>query len=286
MHTALFFLLLLYALSLVYMLVWGLFTALKTPDDFRLNVLGIPEGAPWNWAFDNFAMVAKYLSIPAVKNGITVHVSFVQIIGNTLMYVIGSSLVAVFVPCAVAYVTARFPGKMSSLIYTVVIVTMVLTVVGAYPSEIQLLKTLRLYDTIYGIIIQRASFLSMYYLVFYAASKSLPNDFFEAAYVDGASEWKVMIRIMLPLVRNILFTVFLIKFIEFWNDYQFPLLYMPGRPTLSYGLYYISNSIINELNNTPGRMAGCIMILLPILILFSLFANKLMDNVAMGGIKE
>ena len=94
-----------------------------------------------------------------------------------------------------------------------------------------------------------------------------------------------MARIMLPLVRNTFFTVFLIKFVELWNDYQVPLLYLPSRPTLSFGLYFVSNYTGNTISTVPLRMAGCIIILLPILALFIAFKEKLMGNITMGGVK-
>jgi ABC-type glycerol-3-phosphate transport system permease component len=91
---------------------------------------------------------------------------------------------------------------------------------------------------------------------------------------------------MLPLVANVFSTIMLINFIGLWNDYQTPLLFLPSHPTLAYGIYELSNSYLQGLNNVPMRMAGCIVMVLPILALFLAFKNKLMNNVSMGGIKE
>ena len=128
------------------------------------------------------------------------------------------------------------------MIYTVVVVTMVLPVVGNTASELQLVKALGIFDTIPGNWIQKFNFLGMYYLVFYATFRGIPNDFAEAAYVDGAGETHVMVRIIFPLVANIFVTVMLIKFIGFWNDYQTPLLFLPTHPTIAYGVYYLTVS--------------------------------------------
>lgn len=169
--------------------------------------------------------------------------------------------------------------------YVIVIVTMVLPIVGNYPSELQLLRTLNLYNTFWGVWLQKANFLGMYFLVFYAIFKNMPNDFAEAAQIDGASEFTIFFRIMLPLCATTFFTVMLIRFIEFWNDYQIPLLYMPSHPTLSYGLYSVYTSSSNELNNVPMRMASTIMVIIPIIVLFLCFKNRLMGNISMGGLK-
>ena len=79
-------------------------------------------------------------------------------------------------------------------------------------------------------------------------------------------------------------TVFLIKFIEFWNDYSTPLLYLPTHPTLAYGVQDMSTN--GDINKVLERIASCMVLALPITILFIVFRNKIMGNVTMGGVKE
>lgn len=276
-----FILLIIYSVGLLYPMFWGVMTSVKEQYDFLENPLGFPS----TFAFGNFGAIFSNFSVPAKFGDYQVQQNFWQLLLNTLLYVVGSSFVATLVPCIVAYVTSKFPGKFSSIIYAVVIAVMMIPIVGSYPSEITLLQTLGLYNTIWGAWIQKANFLGMYFLVFFAAFKGIPKDYGEAAEIDGAGEVQVFLRIMLPIIRNVFFTVFLIKFVEFWNDYQMPLLYLPGYPTLSYGLYYISNYTTNAISTVPVRMAGCIIVLLPILALFIAFSEKLMGNLTMGGIK-
>ena len=110
--------------------------------------------------------------------------------------------------------------------------------------------------------------------------------------MDGASELTVMVRIMIPLVRNVIMTVMLIRLIEFWNDYQMPLLYMPSRPTLAYGAWWLGTANSSTTGSTdeffevPYRMTACSIVVVPILILFILFKEKIIGNVSMGGVKE
>ena len=273
--------LLVYSISVLLPLLWGLLASIKSVDEFRLNILGIPQ----DWAFGNFPFVIKYFAVPANVRGFMRTVGLAEMIYNTILYVTGSALLSAAVPCLTAYLCSKFPCFLSRFVYGTVIITMILPIVGAYPSELQVLRNLGLYDTFYGMWVQRANFLGMYFLIFFAAFKGIPKEFSEAAYVDGASEMSLMLRIQFVLVRNTFFTVFLIRFIEFWNDYQAPLLYMPGHPTLSYGLYYLSYSTINGLNNIPMRMAGTILVIVPILSLFIAFKERIMGNMTMGGIK-
>ena len=204
----------------------------------------------------------------------------------TLLYAVGAAFFTTFVCCLVAYVTSRFNFVFNKVVYGIVIVTMTLPIVGSLPSEIQMLKMLNLYDNIVGMWVLKSNLLGLYYLVFYSTFKSLPKDYSEAAYIDGASNFVVFVRIGLPLVRNIFFTIMLIKFIEFWNDYTATLTYMPSYPTLAFGLYEYSFSAAPEINNTPMRMAGCFVLAVPILIVFLFTHDRMMSNLSMGGVKE
>ena len=190
-------------------------------------------------------------------------------------------------PCLVSYACVKFDGYFySKILNYIVIVTMILPIVGAYPSMIQVLNTLGLFDTILGIWLQKFNFLGIYFLTFSAAYKGIPKEFSEAAYIDGASEWQTLLSIILPLVRNMFFTVFLIHFVEMWNDYQVSLLYTPSYPTLARGVYEISRKTAGELATVPVRMMACMILVIPILVLFIAFHNRLMGNVSMGGVKE
>ncbi len=277
----------LYAVSMFIPIFWGVMTALKSPAQFRLDKLGLPDGHIWQWQWENFRTVMENFVVRGVtRDRVRFEAGVGQMILHTLLYAGAGSFVNVGVTCLTAYLTVRFPCRLSKIICGIVIVTMILPIVGAYPAEIQMLQALAIYDTIPGSWLQKANFLGMYFLVFHALFRSQPKEYTEAAYIDGASELAVMVYVVFPLIRTTFLTVVLIKFIEFWNDYQTPLLYLPSHPTLAYGIYSLSNSTINNLNNVPMRMTGCVMMVMPILILFIVFRNRLIGNISMGGIKE
>ena len=282
LNAVVFVILAIYSVSMLYPMFWALITSVKEQYDFLDNVLGLPSKV----MIENFRVVFEHYSVPAENNGIQEYHGFWQMFIDTILYVGGSSMMATLVPCITAYAVAKFPHKkMSSIIYGTVIVTMMIPIIGSYPAEINMLQNLGLYNTLLGAWIQKANFLGVYFLVFHASFKGLAKDYSDAAEIDGANEFTVMAKIMLPLVKNAFFTVLLVKFVEFWNDYQMPLLYLPGKPTLSYALYYVSNYTSNMISTVPLRMAGCIIILIPILVLFIAFSDKLMGNITLGGIK-
>ena len=90
----------------------------------------------------------------------------------------------------------------------------------------------------------------------------------------------------MPIAKSTFFAVWLIHFISYWNDYQAPLLYLPSKPTISYGLYRLSNSTDNGLNYVPMRMIGVVMLVVPVLTLYLIFKNKILKSIALGGSKE
>ena len=100
--------------------------------------------------------------------------------------------------------------------------------------------------------------------------EQLPKGVFEAAKIDGAGNLTIMLRIIIPLVRNMILTIFLLQFITFWNDYQTALVFIPAFPTISLGLYYMSISSDDRLSQVPLRLSCCILVMLPILALFLL----------------
>ena len=115
----------------------------------------------------------------------------------------------------------------------------------------------------------------------------MPDTYAEAAEIDGASRYKVLCSIVIPLSIKIISTVWLLQFVHFWNDYQTPLLYMPTKPTLAYGIYYLCHETARgQLANVPTKAAGCMILAIPLICLFIAFKEKLMGNISMGGIKE
>lgn len=271
-----------YALSMIYALFWCFMTSMKSVDEFRINIVGLPK----QWTFENYLIVLDNFVIEyTTEQGTMGKVYIEEQFLNTVIYVAGASIMSTLIPCITAYLCSKFDFALSKIVYGIVLTVMVLPIIGSYPSEMQIMKTLGLYDTFFGVFIQKASFLGMYFLVFYSTFRGIPDDYAEAAQLDGASEWSILLRIMLPLVRNVFFTVMLLQGITFWNDYQVPMLYLPSHLPLSYGLYYIANAGKNEMYYVSPRMAGTVVVILPILIVFLIFKDKLMGNISMGGIK-
>lgn len=272
--------LVLYAVSLLLPLLWAFMTSFKLQSDFRLNVLGFPDPPAWNYSF-----VLSQFKVPVTTEAGVTEITMGRMYVYTIAYAAGCAFFNTLVPCVTAYCCARFRKKLSSILYTANIVTMILPIVGSLPAELQMARTLGLYDRIWGLWIMKANFLGTYFLVFHAGFRSLPLTYTEAAEIDGAGSFRIFFRIILPLVKNIFFTVLLVNFIAFWNDYQVPLLYMPRYPTLANGVYMLATTTENNLATVPMRMTGAMLLFLPIFCLFVIFQKRLLGSLTMGGIK-
>ena len=290
--------LIVYSIVLLYLIFWAVLTSVKTNTEFVMNrnYWGLPIDpntnetlSPLKWAWENYSKIVKFFDLSGLqRNGRNITVPFGTQIFYTLAYSIGCSLLGTIAPCLVAYATSKFNYRFNRVIEIVVIITMIVPVVGSQVSMVSLLYSLNIYDTFVALYLQKFYFANMYYLVFSAVFKGVSKEYYEAAHIDGASELTVMVRIAFPLVITSFALTMLLYFIQYWNDYSTLLIYAPSHPTISYGLYRVMTDSTggSERGATPVQMAGCVLIVIPVMILFLIFRNKLMGNFTIGGVKE
>lgn len=271
----------LYSLTLILVLVWGFLASLKSQDEFFYNSM------PWFKEKIDFKYFKALLSfeVNLAADGFGNSYAYLdQMFLNSITYSLGCATVSTLSPLVVAYVASKYPYKMSNVLPKIVLVVMVVPIVGSTTSMLEIVKFLNIYDTYIGSLILKAGFTNLYFLVFYSAFKTLSWEYAEAAFVDGASHFRVMFGIMLPLVGPIVFSVFLIFFVSYWNDWQTLYTYYPSHPTAALGLFYFNRSPKTSSQETM-LLTGCLLVTIPVLILFLIFREKLMGNITMGGIK-
>lgn len=270
-----------YVISMAVPLLWAFFTSFKSNPEFRLNVIGLPK--EWAW---NYETVFEQFTVRVNTDTGVVNIGMGLMYVYSVLYAVGCAFFNTLVPCTTSYCCARFSHwHFSKLVYAAVIVTMALPIVGNLPSEIRVAKALGLYDQIWGLWVMKANFLGMYFLVFYNSFKSMAVGFREAAKIDGAGNFRIFMNVEFPLIKNTFFTVMLINFITYWNDYQGALIYLPSYPTIALGMYWVANSPENVMSAMPMRMTGAMMMLIPILVIFLIFHKRLLNNLTVGGLK-
>lgn len=268
-----------YCLSMLYILFFGLVNSLKDATDYEWNNPFAFPNSEFGWKFGNYAKVFKDFNVFTV-GGKQVYLPSMFL--NSLLYAGLMSLFCMATQVITAYAVAKYDFKGKRLIYGVAIVVMLLPIIGSLASEVQIANFFGFRNNLIGVCIMKCKYPGIYFLVFYATFKSLPWTFAEAAQIDGAGHFRTFIQIMLPLIRSTLFAVFILLFIEHWNDYYTPMVFLPEKPTMSYGLFIFQT---DNKASTPIQLAACILACVPILIVFAAFKDKIMSNVTMGGIK-
>ncbi len=329
--------LIIYSLCVIFSLLWGIMTSLKSLEDInggfyfyvKKNILGFPDlNSSHVWEDTDTGEVFIYHSrreffqllnyrqvielftykkttsfyvngraeavmhyqkvwVGGSNNGAN-YASFIDILINTVLYTVGGAAIMCFMPAITAYITAKYDYPWSKALHMINIIIMCIPVVGRYPTELTFLRNSGLYDNMLGNYVQKMTGSGTYYLVYYAFFKGLSDVYRDAAAIDGASEWTITFRIYFPLAQKMIMTVFLIQFVNLWNDYQTLYLYLPSYPTFAYMVYY---KVIEATDNTTFqelhmKTAACMFLAIPVLILFIIFKDKLMGSITLGGIKE
>ncbi len=297
-----------YALSMIFVLGWGLLSSLKSNLDFNTaqNYIDMPN---MKWSEKEFTQLMNYQTV-LLKTNLTfeakyfsgfdlstkqVHTTegnyFVYLF-NTLAYTLTGSVILAVVPAIGAYMCAKYKFLFSKIQINVYLLFMMIPIIGAYPAELTLLRTLGMYDTLWGNWIQKLHFSGMYFFVYLAFYQGMADAYAEAAEIDGASQFSVLCSIILPLSIKTIGSVWLVQFITLWNDYQVPMLYLPTIPTLAYVTYAFANPVNGMKGlengiqgNTPVLIAACMLLAMPILGIYIAFNQKMMGNISMGGIK-
>ncbi|OWY38072.1 sugar ABC transporter permease [Xenophilus sp. AP218F] len=236
----------------VYPFWWTLVTALSTEGDVFAFPPALLPAAP---SLANFAEAIT--SIDILK-------FYANSLAITVLTVAGTLLVSALAAYPLARM--RFPGR--KLVFGAILATMIL------PSEVNFLvnyitvSKLQLTDTYSGVVLPTLAGAVGIFLM-KQAFEAIPNDLIDAARVDGASEWQIFWKIMLPLTRPALAALTILTTVTAWNQYIWPSIVMssPDKFPLSVGVLYLAGAFSFK---TRVVAAGAVLTILPILIVFLL----------------
>lgn len=269
------------------------------------NGVNVFEVEKWTTVFEQYKMVIdgfnsqKPFSGTYMVNGVKygregVYVGFAGMFLNTFGYALGGSLVHSVCMVLMSYLCAKYRNFFSKIIYAIVMFMMMVPILGGTSSTIELIRKIHLYDTYYGFLFFKFTFGGVYFLTYHAFFESLPDAYNEAAEIDGASQLRIMLTIVVPLASKLILTTTLLSFVGMYNEYTTALLYMPTHPTLAFGVYTMSlnsqairlpSGVLFKPTSTSARMAAIMILAIPMVILFIFAKDKLMGNVSIGGIK-
>ncbi|MBR2571429.1 MAG: carbohydrate ABC transporter permease [Clostridia bacterium] len=258
---------LLLGLFVVFPLIYGALGAFKTPSEFsRVPPTVFPDSFR---NFDNFRAVFE--KAPMARYFL-----------NSLITSTVSSLVRLVFAALAAYAFAffEFPGKKP--LFILVLGTMMLPAETITVTNYQTVSALRLTDHYLGIMIVSFVGASQMFML-RARFASTPRALREAAMLDGCSDLRFLLFVLLPVSRPVLVTLFLQSFIAQWNSYLWPLLVTnhDEMRTVQVGITMLTAP---EATNYETILAGATVALIPALILFLVSRRKLSDSMSGGSL--
>ncbi len=252
---------------MIFPFYWMITGAFKTTLEIQMFP---PRWWPASFSLDNFkeAMRMAPFGIYFI-NSVIAMVSCVTLC--TLTTILGSF----------AFSKLNFPGKhiLFGLLLGLMMVPFEMIVITNYRTVIDL----GVYNTTLALIIPFTS--SIFYMyILKGFFDSIPDSLYQAARVDGCSNWKYLWRVMVPIARPSLVTIILLNAISCWNSFLWPMLAVVNRElrTLPFGLY----AFVSEGGaKTELMMAASTIIIIPMIILFLFARKQIVNGVARGGIK-
>lgn len=275
-------LLFVWALAFMVLLIWGIITSVKSSVGFYIDPVFFPKGKEM-WAIKNYLVAFQNIKVQ-VSN--TQTVGFVTMLINSLLFAVGNAFFSVLTAALASYIVAKYNRfRWVGGLWAIVLITNYMPLSTSIAANIKLLSDLGMYDSMVGNWLWSCGAFGAVFLMYYASWKGLSWGYAEAAFIDGAGHFRTMVQIMFPMTKTIFGVLFLMQFINLWNDYMTPLMYLPSWPNLSYGAWQLQYSTNYQTADVTVKIAGLILTALPIFVLFMCFKEKLMGSLTIGGLK-
>ena len=204
---------------------------------------------------------------------------------NTLVFTLITTLLMLAVITLAAFAFARLEFKGKRLAFTLLLSLMMIPNELVIITNFVTITDLGLRNTFTGLILPSVT--SVFYIYLLKENfAQIPDELYYAAKVDGTSDFKYLTKVMIPICSPTMITIVILKVIECWNSYVWPRL-IPDDENyflVSNGIQAIRESGFGR-ENIPAMMAAVVVISVPLIALFLIFRNKIMDGVSRGGTK-
>jgi multiple sugar transport system permease protein len=230
-----------------------------------------PSLVPATWTLDNFTRI--FTELP-----------FARLILNSFVFAGGVTIFALLFDSLAAYVLARVDFRGSRLLLLIIVASLMIPFQATLIPIYQLVSQFGWMNTFWGLIIPRAAdafgifFLRQFFL-------SLPRDLDNAARIDGASEFRIFRSVVLPNAVPALLTLGIYIFVNNWNDLLWPLVFTTEQDmgTITSGLTLLTGP--NGIIPYGVMMAGSLIALIPLAVMFLFVQRRFIESVASTGLK-
>ncbi|PGL72547.1 carbohydrate ABC transporter permease [Bacillus sp. AFS055030] len=195
---------------------------------------------------------------------------------NSFFVSAASTLLMMVTAVMVAYALAKIPFKGRNFINNFILFQMFFPAIILLIPTFLVIQKIGMYDSYWGMILPKA--MSLWAVFMYTNFfKAIPETFIEAAKLDGASEWQIMFKIVLPMSKSITTVIFLFLFMERWTELLWDMLVAKSDNMLT--LNVLLSQMFGPYGGYPGPMyAAAVLLTIPIIIIFLLFAKKFKEG--------
>ena len=255
------------AISMLFPFIWMVLTAFKSVSE---SVAIPPTWFPSEWLFSNFNTVFE--TAP-----------FGQYFVNTVIISTLSTVITILITILASFALSILDFRGKNFIFYLFLGTMMI------PSELLIIQNyvtvskLGWLDTYQGIVLPMIS-AAFYIYLLRENFLQLPPMLYKAAKIDGCSDWKYLWRILVPNSVSSIATIGILNFITTWNSFLWPIMVTntDAKRVLTIGLMHFNNSASSRINL---QMAGAMIVIMPMVILYLIFRKQIMQGVSRGGLK-
>ena len=259
-----------WALIVLFPFYWMILTSVKSYSQYNAELT--PQFITLDPTFENYR--TAFTAVPLAKYLL-----------NTVIFTVGTTVIMLIVTVLAAFGFSRMNFRGRNLAFTIFLSMMMIPNELVIITNFLTITELDWRDTFEGLILPSVT--SVFYIYLLKENfAQVPDELYWAAKVDGTSDMKYLIRVMVPICKPTLVTITVLKVIECWNSFVWPRL-ITDDPDY----YLVSNAIqtIRESGfgreNIPAMMAAVVVISLPLIALFLFFRKQIMSGVARGGTK-
>ena len=259
-----------WAIIVLFPFYWMILTSIKSYASY--NTEFVPKFYAVSPTLENY--VNAFTAVPLGKYFL-----------NTIIFTVVTTLMMLVVIILAAFAFSRLNFKGKNLVFTIFLSLMMIPNELVIITNFVTITNMDLRNTFLGLILPSVT--SVFYIYLLKENfEQIPDELYKAAKVDGTSDFKYLIKVMLPICSPTLVTITILKVIECWNSYVWPRLITDDTNyfLVSNGIQTIRESGFGR-ENIPAMMAAVVVISLPLIILFLIFHKKIMEGVSRGGIK-
>lgn len=265
-----YFFLVLWALVVLFPFYWMVLTSIKSYGAY--NGEHIPAFFTLSPTLENYK--AAFTEVPLA--GYLLNTLFFTVVTTALMVVVTTL-------AAFAFARLEFAGK--NMVFTAFLSLMMIPAELVVITNFATITNLNLRNTFTGLILPSVT--SVFYIYLLKENfEQVPDELYRAAKVDGTSDLKYLCKVLVPICRPTLVTITILKAIECWNSYVWPRLITDDQAhfLVSNGIQEIRENGFGR-ENIPAMMAAVVVISIPLVVLFLIFRNRIMEGVSRGGTK-